>query len=610
MQGIAGDRHGNDVSDFDSNTRERALSPAGGHRRRTVLACALLALLSGSAPAQRDRTGAPAARDRIGTPAARHALLIGIGAYPRPIAGLEGPAHDVDALRRRLIDGWGFETANVVTLLDAEATRSAILGQLDRLATATRPGDYVFIYYSGHGTSAFDSEESARPGKWTGALIPHDYIPPGDSAGTTPGPVSTARLIVGRRDLKPRLARLDRDRNVFVILDTCFFGTSVRSISRRPVRWVNPVAPVRSSRPPEGHKRSIAHAEEAFDDDAIFGAAGAREETYPYRRLIYLSAARKYERAEDVPSRETLDGRPHGALTNALLQGLDGAADGDGDQRLTYDELYRFVQDEVSEQHQQMPRLLYPRNRPEQARQPIFEHGTRSFTAAPVHAVTGDLLRVKIGHDLRQLRLRIEGLPQVRVVDGGGYDLRVERQGDGRVALYHSSGDRIAGGFDDHSPEDLLARIARLARVQTLIDFSYPRQHFDLSLELSDGRGFLTPDQRFDITARTDRSAVLLLLNIDQTGTVSVLYPIHDRELRQTSGLRETFEVVPPYGTEYLKLFAFRRPPAGLSRWLNRRIDALDPEFAQLLRLLSEPLGGGQTRLKVVTVGELVSDGS
>ncbi len=143
-----------------------------------------------------------------------------------------------------------------------------------------------------------------------------------------------------------------------------------------------------------------------------------------------------------------------------------------------------------------------------------------------------------------------------------------------------------------------------------LIDFSYPRQHFDLSLELSDGRGFLTPDQRFDITARTDRSAVLLLLNIDQTGTVSVLYPIHDRELRQTSGLRETFEVVPPYGTEYLKLFAFRRPPAGLSRWLNRRIDALDPEFAQLLRLLSEPLGGGQTRLKVVTVGELVSDGS
>ena len=563
---------------------------------RTLLVCTFLALLGSSALAERHRPG---------TPGARHALLVGIGHYPGPVLQLDGPPHDVDALRQRLLGDWGFAAGNVVTLVDAEATRAAILGQLDRLTTATRPGDYIFIYYSGHGTSAFDGDlqlEGASLGKWTGALIPHDYTTGDATSGLEPV-MRAERLIIGRRDLQPRLAALDRDRNVFVIFDTCFSGSSVRSISKRRVRWVNPQISARLQRSLGGRQ----HIVDPFEDDPVFGAATAREEKYPYQQLIYLSAARRYERAEEISSWETVDGRPHGAMTHALLQGLDGAADGNGDDRLTYDELYRFVQDEVSEKHQQMPQLLYPKARPERARQPIFEHGRRSFTAAPADAGSSGL-RVRISRDLRHLRPQIEELPRVRVVDGDRYDVSIERQGDGRVMIYHSSGDRIAGDFDQRSPERLMKRIARFAQVQALIDFNYPRQHFALSLELSDGRGFLTPEEPFTITVRADRSAVLMLLNIDKAGTVSVLYPIDAGEMRPATGLRETFEVVPPYGTEYLKLFAFQRSPARLSRWLNRRIDALDPEFDQLLRLLSEPgLDGAQTRLKVVSVGELVS---
>ncbi len=551
--------------------------------QQAVIVCLLLALFGNAARGE------------------KHALLIGIGSYPEPIVRLDGPPHDIDALRRRLVDDWDFERANVVTLIDGEATKAAILHRLDRLAAITRPQDFVFVYYSGHGTSAFDEDlrfEGAELGKWTGALIPYDY-----TAGATPGPdpgAWTRRLIIGRRDLKPRLTRLDRDRNVFVVFDTCFSGNSVRSISRRPVRWVNPVAPVRSL-------RGISHLDDPFDDDAIFGAATAREEQYPYRRLVYLSAARKYERAEDMPPWETIDQRPHGAMTNALLRGLDGAADTDADDLLTYDELYRFVQDEVSDKHQHMPQLLYPKTRPELVQRPVFEHQRRSFDTAPVTSYQH--LRVKIDHGLRHLRPRIARLDRVSVADEGSHHVSIERQDDGLVTLYHSSGDRIAGGFDDRSPSLLLERIAGIAQVQALIDLRYPRQHFDLSLDLSSGGGFLTPDQLFDITARSDRPAVLLLLNIDKTGTVSVLYPINGRELRATTGLRETFAVVPPYGTEYLKLFAFRRAPEGLHRWIHRGVGALDPDFDQLLRLLREPgVDSAQARLKVVTVGGLVSD--
>ncbi len=241
------------------------------------------------------------------------------------------------------------------------------------------------------------------------------------------------------------------------------------------------------------------------------------------------------------------------------------------------------------------------------------QHRDRSFAPAPADPVVtsgSGWLRVKVSHDLRHLSRRIEQLSRVSTIDGESYHVRVERQSHGLIALYHSTGDRIATGFDERSPGPLLQAIARLARARALIDLSTPRQHFDLSLELSGSRGLLSGDQRFDITAHTDRPAVLLLLNVDETGNVSVLYPIHDRELQPAAGLHETFEAVPPYGTEYLKLFAFRRPPAGLDEWLHRRIDALAPDFDRFLRLLREPgVDSAQARLEVVTVEEPLSDG-
>ncbi len=181
------------------------------------------------------------------------------------------------------------------------------------------------------------------------------------------------------------------------------------------------------------------------------------------------------------------------------------------------------------------------------------------------------------------------------------------------VVLIHSGAAVMAqpAGSESESPSSEHHRSfapapadpAATTRVRALIDLSYPHQPFDLSLELSGGSGSLTRDQRFDITVQTDRPAVLLLLNVDKTGTVSVLYPIHQRELRQTAGLHETFEVTPPYGIEYLKLFAFSHPPEGLERWIGRRVDALDPDLDQLLRLLREPgTETAQADLKVVTV--------
>src|SRR5262245_54612867 len=67
------------------------------------------------------------------------ALLVGIARYEgRP---LEGPANDVTALRDVLVRRWGYRPSDIRVLLDGDATRSRILGELAALQARSSPGD-------------------------------------------------------------------------------------------------------------------------------------------------------------------------------------------------------------------------------------------------------------------------------------------------------------------------------------------------------------------------------------------------------------------------------------------------------------------------------------
>src|SRR5262249_49065275 len=68
---------------------------------------------------------------------------------------------------------------------------------------------------------------------------------------------------------------------------------------------------------------------------------GTPKEPYPYKNLIYISAADETQPAKDLASQESVYGKAHGALTDVLLLGLNGAADTNHDQTITYQELYQ-----------------------------------------------------------------------------------------------------------------------------------------------------------------------------------------------------------------------------------------------------------------------------
>ena len=86
----------------------------------------------------------------------KHALLIGIGNYPASSgwAKIHGNL-DIPIIREALTKQ-GFQDADIAQLIDAQATKSAIVSSLESLAGKAGKGDVVYIHFSGHGQQITD----------------------------------------------------------------------------------------------------------------------------------------------------------------------------------------------------------------------------------------------------------------------------------------------------------------------------------------------------------------------------------------------------------------------------------------------------------------------
>ena len=306
--------------------------------------------------------------------AENHALLIGIGKYRQRT--LEGPPYDVAALYRVLSTQYNFQKINIQTLVNEEATKSAILSEIQRLTHRTRPGDRVFIYFSGHGTSRRDEVLALPLPHTTGALVPADFNADPDQ----PVEKLLSQLIIGKRDLRPTLELLDRARQVLMVFDTCFSGNTVRAIGNHKPANPSRYLPLRS--------KSIFKAEQQI---GTFEENLNLHTPYPYQNIFYISAASENEIAKDIQKDNlylypTIDGNPHGVLTDALLRVLAGRilVDTDNDGQWSQIELYEAVKKEVQRRFQQSPQAL-PRAR-DHAEQlysrPFFVRSTSGIATA------------------------------------------------------------------------------------------------------------------------------------------------------------------------------------------------------------------------------------
>jgi uncharacterized caspase-like protein/ketosteroid isomerase-like protein len=234
----------------------------------------------------------PMATTRVAarTPAAASSILwllsIGVSRYRQPDFNLQFADVDARAIAtalQRQGEGPLYREAKTLVLTDEEVTRESILDSLERFLGQAGPDDVAVIFVAGHGV------QDQASGSY--------YFLP--FAATAQNLVSTG-LRMSDFDEMVRVVR-HNVRGVVVMLDTCHAGALQVS---SPGLF-------------------------AADDPTARMSAG--------EGFFLLAATKPGEDSKEEPA------LAHGAFTYALLEGLQGAADADGDGVLSVSDLFGYV---------------------------------------------------------------------------------------------------------------------------------------------------------------------------------------------------------------------------------------------------------------------------
>jgi hypothetical protein len=216
-----------------------------------------------------------------------HGLFVGINRYQaRRVRRLASAVRDATALHAIFSDNLGGHSALIV---DAAATRSAIVTALEDLRHRTTPDDVVVVAFSGHGSD-------------THQLVTHDADPYNLPSTSLPLDEFT--------DLVSAIPA----RQLIVILDCCFSGGAGAKVLNAPLA-------------PRGGAGGLP----ASTDARLEKMAGVG-------RLILAASTGDQEAWEDPRL-------GHGLLTYHLLQGLLGSAAAGGHQVALYDLLAYVVRE-------------------------------------------------------------------------------------------------------------------------------------------------------------------------------------------------------------------------------------------------------------------------
>jgi len=538
--------------------------------------------------------------------AERHALLVGIGDYPQAALDLLGPKNDIDALDRVLKENWQFKPDNVRVLMDNQATKANVLAELRGLKKRSKPGDELFFYYSGHGTSAGDEDVGLPLPDMTAGLLPYDA-----KLNLAKHEIISS-LIVGRTDLRPIFRDLDASgRKMLVMIDACYSGNAVRGFGlpgqKMPSRFVRLDAKVDSLLPDTSEIQTRAIA------------ASASEEAYPYQNVFFIAASGEFEEAADISGAylkkfPTIDGKPHGAFTDAMLRVLSGdrgGVDANGDQRVSHLETKQAIQDWMSGKFPQTPQHLPPaeedvgglasrsifglqsipgtivKARPRESsnssnnnQQPVTlastlpattsnnaatpsggtqSSGTQSSgtqpsgtqstetqvtQAASVPVQQSQGIRVSVDNSATQFAQLINQIPGVIITDIYP-DLRVVASASG-LDLRNGANDLVIT-YPQGLENELVARIDQEAQVKQFLERLKRDRSFNISVDVrgKQNNGPHLGGELVSFTVRSDTNAWLLLLDIDREGGINVLFPSfqHEKRIQPHSLVLETPEI-------------------------------------------------------------------
>jgi hypothetical protein len=241
---------------------------------------------------------APPTRDRW-------AVVVGVGRYESPdIPRLRYTVPDAEAIYQVLTGPAGFTPEHVFLLTDKTERKPTLrnlkwaLGTF--LARSAQKDDTVLIFFAGHGAPEVDQRGVERDGL-AKYLIPSDAEP--DDLYSSALPMDELQTIFGRIEAE----------RVVMFLDACYSGAAGgRTFASKKTRAVN------------------------LDDLFL-------ERLTRSKGRAILTASRPAEVSIELPE------LGHGLFTYYLLRGLQGAADLNRDGIVSLQELYEYVEQQVSQ---------------------------------------------------------------------------------------------------------------------------------------------------------------------------------------------------------------------------------------------------------------------
>jgi hypothetical protein len=216
---------------------------------------------------------------------ALHAVAVGIDRYGAPSLKLGYARKDAEAIAQLMRASKGFDRVAVSELFDANATRDAILASLRSVAAAVSPGDAIVVYLAGHGI--------AIRGNWY-------FLSP---AVKEIEEEEIVRLSLSAEQIAATL-RESKASRIVLMIDSCNSGAVVKDV--------------------KGLLQNRVYTQ-------LGRATG----------FAVLAAARQDQAALE---RVTLG---HGVFTAATVAALSGAADRNGDGRVTARELAAYLSRQI-----------------------------------------------------------------------------------------------------------------------------------------------------------------------------------------------------------------------------------------------------------------------
>jgi caspase domain-containing protein len=244
------------------------------------------------------------------------AVVIGVGQYnSTAIPQLKYSVADAEVFHEVLMGKGGFKKENVLLITDKTARKPTLrdlkwaLGTF--LARSAKKEDLIIIFFAGHGAPEVDPR-GAEPDGLSKYLVPSDADP--NDLYSTALPMDEFQTIFDRIEAE----------RVVVFLDACYSGAA-------------------------GGRTFASRRTRAARVDAVFLDRLTRS-----KGRAIITASQASEVSLEVPE------LGHGLFTHFLVQGLRGAADLDRDGIVSLQEVYQYLEQQVSQKSRAMGGNQHP----------------------------------------------------------------------------------------------------------------------------------------------------------------------------------------------------------------------------------------------------------